>query len=190
VVEKQPDERVHVDDVLAVDLLGQLLQRLDEDVVVEVVVGALVHEDAHEHVEGDLVVLARALHRERVVDRADLVLHLLDFEVGRLVAERAEDVRHFVHRDRVGQDARLLGLLAVDVLVLLGAVLVALALGRVAQLRVLELVFHVLLQLDVADHLDQLFFLGELQEAVGEFELALDGVPVELPDLDGEVLAA
>lgn len=181
---------MHVNDVLAVDLLGQLLQRLDQDVVVEVVVGALVDEDAHEHVEGNLVVLARALHRERVVDRADFVLHLLDFEVRRLVAECAEDVRHFVHRDRVGQDARLLGLLAVDVFVLLGAVLVALALGRVAQLRVVELVLHVLVQVHVADHLDQFLFLGEFQEAVGEFELALDGVLVELPDLDREVLAA
>lgn len=181
---------MHVNDVLAVDLLGELLERFDEDVVVEVVVGALVDEDAHEHVECDLIVFARALHGEGVVDRADFVLHVLDFEVGGLVAERAEDVRHFIDWNRVGQDARLLGLLAVHVFVLLGAVFVALALGRVAQLRVVELVLHVLLEVDVADHLNEFLFLGELEEAVGELELALDGVLVELPDLDREVFAA
>lgn len=145
---------MHVNDVLAVDLLGQLLQRLNEDVVVEVVVGPVIDEDAHEHVEGDLVVLARALHREGVVDGADFVLHLLDFEVRGLLAECAEDVRHFVDRDRVGQYAGLFGLLAVHVFVCLGALFVALALRCVSQLSLLKLVFHVLLQVDITDHLD------------------------------------
>lgn len=76
--------------------------------------------------------LARALHGEGVIDGAYFVLHLLDFEVRGLVAKCAEDVRHFVHRDRVSQDARLLRFLTVHIFVLLGTIFIALTLGSVA----------------------------------------------------------
>jgi len=99
-------------------------------------------------------VLACAFHCECVVDGADFVLHLLDFEVRGLLAKCAEDVRHFVYRNRVGKNASLLSFLAVNVFVLLGTIFVTLTLGSVTELRVLEIVLHVLLEIDVADHLD------------------------------------
>lgn len=98
--------------------------------------------------------LACAFHCECVVDGADFVLHLLDFEVRGLLAKCAEDVRHFVYRNRVGKNASLLSFLAVNVFVLLGTIFVTLTLGSVTELRVLEIVLHVLIEIDVADHLD------------------------------------
>jgi len=160
------------------------LQCLDQNVVIQIVVGALVDEDAYENVEGDLVVLTRAFHSESVVNGADFVLHILDFEVRGIVAECAKDVRHFVYRNRVGENASLLGFLAIHVFVLLGTIFVALPLGSVTELSVLEIVLHVLLEIDVTDHLNQFFFLREFHETVGQFELALDGVLIKLPDFN------
>lgn len=147
-------------------------------------VRSVVDEYAHEHVECHLVVLAGAFHCECVVDGADFILHLLDFEVRRVVTECAEYVWHFVDRDRVSQDAGLFGLLSVHILVCFGPFLVTLALGCIPQLCVVKLVLHVLLQVDITDHLYQFFFLSLLNKSICYSELSFNRFFVQLPDFD------
>jgi len=130
-------------------------------------------------------VLASAFDSLLVVDGADLVLHGLHLEVGRILAQGPENVGHFAHGDAVGQNAGFLSLFAVEVIDVF-----AIFVAGVAQLGVVELVLHVLLEFHVADQRYQPVFLGLVHQPVSQLELAVDGLFVDLPDFDREVLAA
>jgi len=183
----------HVDSLLAgiitslalAHLLAQHLERVDELVIVKVALGALVYEDAHKDAERHLVVLASALDGLLVIDGPHLVLHAFDFEFARVLAQRPENVGHLLDWNAVSQDPSLLGLLPVEVV----GIFVVVFVGGVTQLGLLELVLHVLLEVVVTHHLNQLLFLGNVQQALSQLQLTGDGTLVDLPDLDAQVFA-